>query len=177
MIMQRSNSIASSSSRRSSFNSSSFSSSFSFARTSKYVLSVECLKGSSKSEEWTDQMLQTGDIVEELIFGNIVLRSPFKNGSSGVQKILRDYYKSCDTSILVRVRRGRQHELAELQACIVPKETAGRKKNYMVRSIDDPNYAVGFVDRTEAECLALQGQLSSSIFDFLMYFCDKQCNM
>lgn len=168
MTMERSNSTASSSSRRSSFNSSTFSSSFSTMRTSKYVLSVECLKGSSKSEEWTDQMLQTGDIVEEFIVGNLVHHSPFKNGSSGVQKILRDYYKSSDTSIRVRVRRSREHELTELQACIVPKESGGGKKKYIVRSIDDPNYAVGFVDRTETECLDLQGKLS--------YFLYEPCN-
>lgn len=28
----------------------------------------------------------------------------------------------------------------------------------MLRSISDPNYAVGFVDRTEAECLDLHGK-------------------
>ncbi|KAL8122198.1 uncharacterized protein LOC141659432 [Apium graveolens] len=167
MTMERSNSIASSSSRRSSFNSSSFSSSFSLTRTTKYVLSVECLKGSSKSEEWTDQMLQTGDIVEELIVGNVVHRSPFKNGSSGVQKILRDYYKSSDTLICVRVRRSRERELTELQACIVPKESAGGKKKYMVRSIEDPNYAVGFVDRTETQCLALQASRNSRMVNAL----------
>lgn len=27
----------------------------------------------------------------------------------------------------------------------------------MLRAIDDPNYAIGFVDRTEMECLELQG--------------------
>lgn len=112
-------------------------------------------------------MLQTGDIVEEFIVGNIVHRSPFKNGSSGVQKILRDYYKSSDTSILVRVRRTREPKLTELQACIVPKESAGGKKKYMVRSIDDPNYAVGFVDRTETQCLALQASRNSRMVNAL----------
>lgn len=39
----------------------------------------------------------------------------------------------------------------------MPNESAG-KKQYMLRSISDPNYAVGFVDRTEADCLDLQGK-------------------
>ncbi|KAL3718663.1 uncharacterized protein LOC104421546 [Eucalyptus grandis] len=119
------------------------------------VLSIECLKGSSKADEWTGDMLQTGDIVEELrIGGSVQIRSPFKNGKSGIQKVLHSSFKSKDTFILVRVRRGFD-EFAELQACIVPNETAG-KKQYMLRSIEDPNYAVGFCDRSEAECLHLQ---------------------
>ena len=120
------------------------------------VLSIECLKGSSKGDEWTGDMLQTGDIVEEIKIGNSVsVRAPFKNGKVGVQRLLHSSFKSRDTSIQVRVRRG-DDELAELQACIVPNESAG-KKQYMLRAIDDPNYAVGFCDRTESECFALQG--------------------
>ncbi|RVX12837.1 hypothetical protein CK203_010029 [Vitis vinifera] len=120
------------------------------------VLSIECLKGSSKADEWTGDMLQTGDIVEEIKIGNSVsVRAPFKNGKVGVQRLLHSSFKSRDTSIQVRVRRG-DDELAELQACIVPNESAG-KKQYMLRAIDDPNYAVGFCDRTESECFALQG--------------------
>lgn len=133
--------------------------------THTVVLSVECLKGSSKADEWTDDTLQTGDIVEEIVVGNLTVRSPFKNGKSGVQKILHDCYKSKDTSIRVRVRRG-SDEFTELQACIVPNESAGRKQ-YMLRAIGDPNYAVGFFDRTEAECQALQG---TDIVDFSFGF-------
>lgn len=126
------------------------------------VLSIECLKGSSKADEWTGDMLQTGDIVEELRIGTSVqIRSPFKNGKSGVQKVLHASFKSKDTFILVRVRRG-LNEFAELQACIVPNESAG-KKQYMLRSIEDPNYAVGFLDRSEAECLNLQGPCPCSV--------------
>ncbi|XP_048140595.1 uncharacterized protein LOC115738285 isoform X2 [Rhodamnia argentea] len=130
------------------------------------VLSIECLKGSSKGDEWTGDMLQTGDIVEELRIGSSVLiRSPFKNGRSGVQKVLHASFKSKDTFILVRVRRGLD-EFAELQACIVPNEPAG-KKQYMLRSIEDPNYAVGFCDRSEAECLHLQASRSTRIVNAL----------
>ena len=120
------------------------------------VLSIECLKGSSKADEWTGDMLQTGDIVEELRIGaSITVKSPFKNGRSGVQKILHSSFRAKDTSIVVRVRRGRD-DFSELQACIVPNDSAG-KKQYMLRSIDDPNYAVGFLDRTEFDCFELQG--------------------
>lgn len=124
------------------------------------VLAIECLKGSSKADEWTGDMLQTGDIVEEVKIGSSVrVRAPFKNGKNGVQKLLYNSFKAKDTSITVRVRRGRD-EFAELQACIVPNEFAG-KKQYMLRSIGDPNYAVGFVDKTETECLALQATRNS----------------
>ncbi|KAJ4970602.1 hypothetical protein NE237_003701 [Protea cynaroides] len=125
------------------------------------VLAIECLKGSSKADEWNGNMLQTGDIVEELKIGNLLsIRSPFKNGKSGVQKLLHTSFKKKETSIQVRVRRG--HEFVELQACIVPNEASGRK-HYMLRAIDDPNYAVGFVDRTEGDCLALQSSRGSRV--------------
>lgn len=130
------------------------------------VLSIECLKGSSKADEWTGDMLQTGDIVEEIKIGNSVsVRAPFKNGKVGVQRLLHSSFKSRDTSIQVRVRRG-DDELAELQACIVPNESAG-KKQYMLRAIDDPNYAVGFCDRTESECFALQASRNSRMVSAL----------
>lgn len=129
------------------------------------ILSIQCLKSSSKSEEWTADTLQTGDVVEIITIGNLTVRSPFKNGKSGVQKILHECYKSKDSSIRVRVRRGAD-EFAELMACIVPNESAGRKQ-YMLRSIVDPNYAVGFVDRTEAECFNLQASRNSRMVDAL----------
>ncbi|KAF8396100.1 hypothetical protein HHK36_017712 [Tetracentron sinense] len=130
--------------------------------TADPVLAIECLKGSSKADEWSSDMLQTGDIVEELKIGNsLFVESPFKNGKNGVQKLLHSSFKRKETSIQVRVRRGRD-EFVELQACVVPGELAG-KKQYILRSIDDPNYAVGFVDRTEGDCLALQGSRSSRV--------------
>ncbi|XP_077214931.1 uncharacterized protein LOC143849680 [Tasmannia lanceolata] len=127
------------------------------------VVAIECLTGSSKADEWNGDMLQTGDIVEELKIGNSPspIRSPFKNGKSGVQKLLHNSFKRNETSIQVRVRRGRD-EFIELQACIVPNVTTGRR-HYMLRSIHDPNYAVGFVDRTEGDCFALQGSRSSRV--------------
>lgn len=118
------------------------------------VLSIQCIKGSSRADEWTGNLLQTGDIVEELTIGNLTIRAPFKSGKSGVQRILHNSFRSKETSIKVIVRRGTD-ESAELLACIVPNESAG-KKQYMLRAIDDPNYAVGFSDRTESECLQLQ---------------------
>ncbi|XP_058761882.1 uncharacterized protein LOC131635286 [Vicia villosa] len=125
------------------------------SRSSK-VLSIECFRGSSKSGD----VLQTGDIVEELRLGGsanslIRFKSPFKNGKSGVNKILQEAYKKKESSILVRVRRGID-EFAELQACIVPNDLSGSKKCYVLRSITDPDYLVGFLDRTEAECFQLQ---------------------
>ncbi|KAM7523377.1 hypothetical protein LguiA_013279 [Lonicera macranthoides] len=131
------------------------------------VLSVECLKGSSKGDEWTGTTLQTGDIVEEINIGRLSIRSPFKNGKSGVQKILHGSYKNKETSIRVKVRRGSSNEFAELVACIVPNEFVSGKKQYMLRGIDDPNYAVGFSDRTEAECLALQASRTSRMVNAL----------
>lgn len=94
----------------------------------------------------------------------MIMKSPFKNGKSGVQKILHSSFKLKETSIRVRVRRG-SDEFAELQACIVPGDQFLGKKQYVLRAIDDPNYAVGFFDRTESECFNLQGKI---ILDILI---------
>ncbi|XP_020114234.1 uncharacterized protein LOC109728272 [Ananas comosus] len=51
---------------------------------------------------------------------------------------------------------------AELQACIVPHDPAA-KRRYVLRSIHDPNYAVRFADRSETDCIALQGSRSSQV--------------
>ncbi|KAL8055440.1 hypothetical protein ABFX02_04G056100 [Erythranthe guttata] len=133
------------------------------------VLSIECLKGSSKADEWTGDMLQTGDIVEELRIGNMIVKSPFGTGKSGVQKVLHSSYKQKETSIRVRVRRGgaEEHEFAELQACLVPGDQLVGRKQYVLRAIDDPNYAVGFVDRTERDCLNLQASRTSRMVSAL----------
>ncbi|KAK4763415.1 hypothetical protein SAY86_009183 [Trapa natans] len=130
------------------------------------VLSIECLQGSSTADEWTGGLLQTGDVVEELTFGDSPsLRSPFKKGAAGVQKILRKSYKRNETSVLVRVRRG-SGESAELQACIVPNASASltmkkKQQKYALRAIGDPNYTFGFCDRTENDCLRLQASRNS----------------
>ncbi|KAK2425053.1 hypothetical protein QL285_035345 [Trifolium repens] len=134
------------------------------------VLSIECLRGSSKADEWKIDMLQTGDIVEEIRIGTksksqIRFNSPFKGGKSGIQKILQEAYKKKETSIMIRIRRG-SDELAELQACIVPNELTG-KKQFVLRSIDDPNYVVGFLDRTEVECFEIQASRSSRMVNAL----------
>uniref|UniRef100_A0ACD5ZDU7 Uncharacterized protein n=1 Tax=Avena sativa TaxID=4498 RepID=A0ACD5ZDU7_AVESA len=65
-----------------------------------------------------------------------------------------------------------------MQACIVPQEAAaggggggivgmamvGRSsRHYVLRSIRDPNYAVGLVDRMESECVAFRGSRSSRV--------------
>lgn len=139
---------------------------------SQSVLTIECLKGSSKGDEWNGDMLQTGDIVEELKIGNyLCVQAPFKNGRSGVQRLLHDAFKKKQTWIQVRVRRrggGGEDEFVELQACIVPNESASGKNNkYMLRSITDANYAVGFIDRTESECFALQGSRSTRVVSAL----------
>ncbi|WOK91991.1 hypothetical protein Cni_G00682 [Canna indica] len=125
------------------------------------VVAIECVAGSSKADEWGGDMLQTGDVVEEIkIGGSAAVRSPFKGGKSGVQKLLHSAFKRGETSIEVRVRRC--SKAVELQACIVPHGPAGRRQ-YVLRSIHDPNYAVGFVDRMESECIALQGSRNSRV--------------
>ncbi|XP_019448584.1 PREDICTED: uncharacterized protein LOC109351557 [Lupinus angustifolius] len=134
------------------------------------VLSIECLRGSYKAEEWTHDMLQTGDIVEEIRIGNftnsmIRFRSPFKNGKNGVNKILQDSYKKKETSIIIRVRRG-THEFIELQACIVPNDFS-LMKSYVLRSIKDPNYVLGFLDRSETECFNLQASRTTRMVNAL----------
>ncbi|ERN11697.1 hypothetical protein AMTRI_Chr03g44870 [Amborella trichopoda] len=117
------------------------------------VVAIQCITGSSKAEEWDDNMLQTGDMVEEITIGPVSsVSAPFEGGKSGLQKVMGKAYKRGETSIEVRVRRG-----VAIQGCIVPGEGPVSKKNYMVRSLNDPNYAVGFMDISESECVALQG--------------------
>lgn len=124
------------------------------------VVSIECIRGSSTAEEWTGHLPQTGDILEELTVDGDPqpIKSPFKKGAAGVQKILRKAYKNKETSVVIRVRRWRS-EFAELQACIVPEESNSKKKKqqYVLRAIGDPNYAFGFSDRTVTDCRRLQG--------------------
>ncbi|KAL6912228.1 hypothetical protein ACP4OV_001033 [Aristida adscensionis] len=117
--------------------------------------------------------------------------APFKGGRAALQKLLHAAYKRGDTSVEVRVRRpaqgqqlvvdaaaaaageGEQQRLAagtaaRMQACIVPQEAVGgggigRSRQYVLRSIRDPNYAVGLVDRMESECIAIRGSRSSRV--------------
>ncbi|OIW04552.1 hypothetical protein TanjilG_13934 [Lupinus angustifolius] len=96
------------------------------------VLSIECLRGSYKANEWTHDMLQTGDIVDEIrirTFTNSMTRfkSPFKNDKNDVNKIVQDSYKKKETSIIIRVRRG-TYEFIELQAYIVSNDFSLMKK-------------------------------------------------
>ena len=51
------------------------------------------------------------------------LKSAFKKGKGGVQKTLHQSFKKKETSILVQVRKG-VDEFTELQACIVPNDSA-----------------------------------------------------
>lgn len=140
----------------------------SFQASNSAVVAMDCVAGSNIAEEWSDDMIQTGDIVEEIRIGgstdSIVAKAPFKNGRNGIQKILHASSKRGNTLIVVKVRRGSistDHELVELQACIVPRETAsggGRRPVYVLRSIHDPNYTVAFVNTTENDCLLIQGE-------------------
>ncbi|PUZ71271.1 hypothetical protein GQ55_2G301400 [Panicum hallii var. hallii] len=131
------------------------------------VVALECVAGSSKAEEWGGGggVVQEGDVVEAVRVGRgsggggtaaaLELEAPFKGGRAGLHKALHAAFKRGDTSVEVRVRGGR-----ELQACIVPHH--GRKQ-YVLRSLHDPNYLLGFVDRLESECLVLQGTRSTRV--------------
>jgi hypothetical protein len=148
------------------------------------VVAIECVAGGSRAEEWgpgSSEAVQTGDVVEELLIGvggrggPAAHAAPFKGGRAALQKLLHAAYKRGDTSVEVRVRRhaqgGGSGELApagaataaRMQACIVPQESVGgggigrSGRQYVLRSIRDPNYAVGLVDRMESECIAIRG--------------------
>jgi hypothetical protein len=143
------------------------------------VVALECVAGSSKAEEWGGGagVVQEGDVVEAVRVGRgsggggaaaaLELEAPFKGGRAGLHKALHAAFKRGDTSVEVRVRGGRQ-----LQACIVPHHASpgagggGVRKQYVLRSLHDPNYLLGFVDRLESECLVLQGnQPQAALFD------------
>lgn len=140
------------------------------------VVALECVAGSSKAEEWGGGagVVQEGDVVEAVRVGRgsggggaaaaLELEAPFKSGRAGLHKALHAAFKRGDTSVEVRVRGGRQ-----LQACIVPHHASpgagggGVRKQYVLRSLHDPNYLLGFVDRLESECLVLQGTRSTRV--------------
>ncbi|KAL6633658.1 hypothetical protein ACP70R_026329 [Stipagrostis hirtigluma subsp. patula] len=139
----------------------------------------------------SSETVQTGDVVEELLIGvgggrggPAAHAAPFKGGRAALQKLLHAAYKRGDTSVEVRVRRHAQGQqivaagdgdqlpaaatAARMQACIVPQEAVGgggigRSRQYVLRSIRDPNYAVGLVDRMESECIAIRGSRSSRV--------------
>lgn len=141
------------------------------------VVALECVAGSSKAEEWGGGggVVQEGDVVEAVRVGRgsgggggaaaaLDLEAPFKGGRAGLHKALHAAFKRGDTSVEVRVRGGR-----ELQACIVPHHASpgsgggSGRKQYVLRSLHDPNYLLGFVDRLESECLVLQGTRSTRV--------------
>ncbi|CAL9084881.1 unnamed protein product [Musa textilis] len=133
------------------------------------VVAIECVAGSSRADEWWGggegeaALLHTGDVLEEITFGGSPpVRAPFKCGRATVMKLLHAAFKRGDTSVLVRARRGDRAAQLELHACIVPHPSAGCRQ-YVLRSIRDPNYALGLVDRSESECIALQGSRSSRV--------------
>jgi hypothetical protein len=147
------------------------------------VVAIECVAGGSRAEEWgpgSSETVQTGDVVEELLIGvggrggPAAHAAPFKGGRAALQKLLHAAYKRNETSVEVRVRRPAQGQqsvdggggaqiatAARMQACIVPHESVGggigRSRQYVLRSIRDPNYAVELVDRMESECIAIRG--------------------
>lgn len=147
------------------------------------MVAIECVAGGSRAEEWgpgSGEMVQTGDVVEELLIGvggrggPAAHAAPFKGGRAALQKLLHAAFKRGETSVEVRVRRPAQGQLldaataASMQACIVPQESVGgggigRSRQYVLRSIRDPNYAVGLVDRMESECIAIRGSRSSRV--------------
>ncbi|KAK3158923.1 hypothetical protein QOZ80_2AG0143420 [Eleusine coracana subsp. coracana] len=150
------------------------------------VVAIECVAGGSRAEEWgpgSSETVQTGDVVEELLIGvggrggPAAHAAPFKGGRAALQKLLHAAYRRDETSVEVRVRRPAQGQgqqmvaddgsgelVARMHACIVPHESGGgRGRQYVLRSIRDPNYAVRLVDRMESECIAIRGSRSSRV--------------
>ncbi|KAL6656248.1 hypothetical protein ACP70R_007074 [Stipagrostis hirtigluma subsp. patula] len=147
-------------------------------RDEAQVVVLECVAGSSKAEEWGGGggVVQEGDVVERVRLGRgagaggaaaaVELEAPFKGGRAALHKALHAAFKRGDTSVEVRVRGGR-----ELQACVVPHHvpggggggSGGGRKQYVLRSLHDPNYLLGFVDRLESEWLVLQGTRSTRV--------------
>ncbi|GJN22041.1 hypothetical protein PR202_gb09570 [Eleusine coracana subsp. coracana] len=149
------------------------------------VVAIECVAGGSRAEEWgpgSSETVQTGDVVEEILIGvggrggPAAHAAPFKGGRAALQKLLHAAYRRDETSVEVRVRRPAQGQqmvgddgtveelVARMHACIVPHESGGgRGRQYVLRSIRDPNYAVKLVDRMESECIAIRGSRSSRV--------------
>ncbi|GJM91704.1 hypothetical protein PR202_ga08108 [Eleusine coracana subsp. coracana] len=121
-------------------------------------------KRKSKAEEWggVAVVVQEGDVVEAVRVGRsardraraaLELEAPFKGGRAGLHKTLHVMFKHEDTCVEVRMRGSR-----ELQAYIMLHHAApgGGRKQYVPRSMHDPNYLLGFIDRLQSECQEFQ---------------------
>uniref|UniRef100_A0A0D3F9Q8 Uncharacterized protein n=1 Tax=Oryza barthii TaxID=65489 RepID=A0A0D3F9Q8_9ORYZ len=146
------------------------------------VVAIECVAGGSRAEEWgpgSSETVQTGDVVEEILIGRL-LHSAYKRGDTSVEVRVRrpahaQQLVTTSGELLPSPAAGAATTTtARMQACIVPQEAAvggggammavvGRSRQYVLRSIRDPNYAVGFVDRMESECIAIRGSRSSRV--------------
>uniref|UniRef100_A0A0D9VK94 Uncharacterized protein n=1 Tax=Leersia perrieri TaxID=77586 RepID=A0A0D9VK94_9ORYZ len=115
-----------------------------------------------------------------------ILHSAYKRGDTSVEvRVRRPVHSQAQQQQMemtgagelvssATVAGGAGTTTARMQACIVPHEAAvggggammavvGRSRQYVLRSIRDPNYAVGFVDRMESECIAIRGSRSSRV--------------
>eukprot|EP00249_Psilotum_nudum_P021053 c27952_g1_i4 orf=272-1198(+) len=119
------------------------------------VVAIKGLTSNAKAEDLCEDKLLSGDIVQEVNVGGVSLIAPFAGGKTGLQRELRQLYRTGDALVEVKLRRTRG-KTAEVRACIVPDESAMLKRNYALRAVNDPNHIVTFIDSTEEECLALQ---------------------
>jgi hypothetical protein len=127
------------------------------------VVAVECVAGNSKAEEWGG----FGGVAQEGTrwrpHGSGWARERGAGGGTcwrpygpGCTRLCTPAFRRRDTSVEVRVRGGK-----DLQACVLPHPAGGRKQ-YVLRSLHDPNYVLGFGDRLESDCLALQGKIPTT---------------
>ncbi|CAM0944516.1 unnamed protein product [Alopecurus aequalis] len=113
-----------------------------------------------------------------------LLHSAYKRGDTSVEVRVRRPAQQLevDSSGELTSPRGSESSVetttTRMQACIVPQDAAsgggggivgtmgmvGRSsRQYVLRSIRDPNYAVGLVNRMESECVAFRGSRSSRV--------------
>lgn len=122
----------------------------------KPVVSIKGLSSSAKANDFCEDKLLPGDIVEQVSVGGITLDAPFSGRKAGLQRELRRFFNIGETLVEVCVRRIRKKSIIKLQASIVPDDSMMLKKQYALRAIHDASHVVAFMDSTEEACIAVQ---------------------
>ncbi|KAI5079843.1 hypothetical protein GOP47_0005322 [Adiantum capillus-veneris] len=132
------------------------------------VVAVKEVASAVPKEEWTEDRLLPGDIIERVtwIDGQLGVAAPFINGKAGLEDELRQMFRTSDLQVWVCVKRA-GGVIEELQARIVPEELVIPKKHYTLRCVHDSRHVAYLVDTTEDECLRWQAFVTESTMKVL----------
>lgn len=119
------------------------------------VVAIKGVSSCARAEDFGEDKLLSGDVVEQVSVGGVDLKAPFAGGKTGLQRELRRLYSSGQTLLQVMVKRG-GGKTATVRASITPDDSSVLRKQYVLKSLSDSGHVVIFTDSTEEECTALQ---------------------